>query len=170
MNIYIMYATNSGSTYTAAKVIKESLEEAGHHVSLNNARECQLSDCLNADFVIWGSPSWKWEDDEGAPHEAFIERMQQEASIDFASKRFAVYGCGDSDYTYFCGAVDKLSTFIREHHGEIVTEPLRLDGFFFNLDASVESAQNWATELSSKLQSSFQSCQKILPTRHSESD
>lgn len=151
MSICIMYATNSGSTYTAAKVIAEKLREAGHEVSLYNARENRLSDCLQADFVIWGSPSWKWEEDEGAPHETFIERMSQENDIDFSGKRFAVFGCGDSDYTYFCGAVDKLSTFITEHHGEIITEPLRLDGFFFNLDSSVASAQNWAAELSSRL-------------------
>ncbi len=151
MRIIIMYATNSGSTFTAAKIIKETLEESSHEVTLINAREGHLSDCLSADFVIWGSPSWKWEEDEGAPHEAYIELMLQEASIDFGGKRFAVFGCGDSDYTYFCGAVDKLSTFITEHHGEIVIESLRLDGFFFNLDVATEAAKNWAVELSKKL-------------------
>lgn len=146
-----MYATNSGSTFTAAKIIKETLEASGHETALINARDGHLRDCLQADFVIWGSPSWKWEEDEGAPHEAFIERMQQEADIDFAGKRFALFGCGDSDYTYFCGAVDKLGHFVLGHHGEIVHEPLRLDGFFFNLDAATQATKNWATELSHKL-------------------
>jgi flavodoxin len=147
MRIIILYATNSGSTYTAAKIIKETLEEASHEVTLLNARDYSFADSLQADFVIWGSPSWKWEEDEGAPHEAFIERMNQEAHLDFTDKRFAVFGCGDSDYTYFCGAVDKLANFITDHHGQIVTQPLKLDGFFFNLDKSVETTKNWAQAL-----------------------
>lgn len=146
MRIVIIYATNSGSTYFVSKLLEETLR-VKHEVSVITAKNATAELMRSADMVIFGSPSWNYGKLEGYPHEAMrllLERLKDEK---FKRQRFAVFGCGDSSYTYFCGAVDHMERFIKEHGGKLVCPSLRIDGFYFSEVENTGRVVDWAKRL-----------------------
>jgi len=48
--------------------------------------------------------------------------------LKLSGKKFAVFGCVDSSYDYFCGAVDALEDRLSKLGATLVCESLRIDG------------------------------------------
>jgi flavodoxin I len=147
MKILLTYATNSGSTYLVSNIIKETLQQYKHSVLQKTANETTLEDLKEADLVIIGSPSWLVEEKQGMPHETILELMKRFSTPEAKQKRFAVFGCGDSSYTLFCGAVSQIEEVVSKVGGTQVMPSLRIDGFYFNLDDTQEQAYAWAQVL-----------------------
>lgn len=147
MKILLLYATNSGGTFLAGRTIKEVLAK-DHIVEMKKADEVKPAELARYDMVIMGSPSWNFGEKQGQPHESFLQFTAKAGGITLPEKKFAVYGCGDSTYTYFCGAVDYLEDFVKKIKGRLAVEPLKIDGYFFDLTKNTRLVKSWAQKLS----------------------
>jgi flavodoxin len=146
MNILITYSTNSGSTFVVARTIAESLN-AKHTVTLKTATTTSVHDILKAEIIFFGSPSWDFDGKEGQPHETMLELLKRLESTSFRGKRVVAFGCGDSSYTHFCGAVDELEIWSRKKGATLLLPSLRLDEFFFHEEANIEKTKTWTKDL-----------------------
>jgi flavodoxin len=63
---------------------------------------------------------------------------------DLSGRKAAVFGCGDSSYTYFCGAVDAIEDKVKELGGELISDGLKIDG---DPDDSIEEIKSWAEKI-----------------------
>ena len=79
--------------------------------------------------------------------EEFIARCSE---IKLNGKPCAVFGLGDSSYTYFCGAVAHLEAFIKRTGGTLTVPSLKVDGFYMKPEAS-ENIMKWANEVVEQL-------------------
>lgn len=148
--ILLVYATNSGGTYVAGQMIKEILEK-DFLIVMQNASETDHQNTENYDLIILGSPTWDFEGQDGMPHQKMLELLNKWQNKSFASKKFAIYGCGDKMFVKFCAAVDYMEKFVNSVGGVLVVSSLRLNNFFFELDADVAITKEWAEELRKKI-------------------
>lgn len=151
MTALIAYASNSGGTYLTAKLIRDSLKTSGTKVSLKKAKDVKVKDVEGADLVLIGSPSWFLDGKHGRPLETITELVEKLKAKDFSDKSFALFGCGDTSYLPFCGAVDVLEEFVKSVNGKRVTDSLKIDGFFFDLAGNTEKVESWAGSLTTKM-------------------
>ena len=148
--IIIIYATNSGSTYLAGKIVQATLA-AENSVVLKKASDTKPAELDQYDIVILGSPNWNFGDKEGMPHETMLQFMIESHGMAFPDKKFAVFSCGDSSYAYFCGAVEHLEKFVSGLQGILIVDSLKIDGYYFDLEKNSRLAEQWAGKLKSKL-------------------
>ena len=150
MNILLVYATNSGSTAQAAQIITDVLTTKGHTVTVKEAKTATPEDLIAAPCFFLGSPSLDHDGLEGQPLPEMEEFIARCKDVILNGKPCAVFGLGDSSYTYFCGAVTYLEAFIKRTGGELIVPSLKVDGFYMKPDAS-EHIVNWTNELVEKI-------------------
>ena len=146
MTILLIYATNSGGTAQAAQMIADILTSKGHTVTVKDAKDTGPNDITEAPFVILGSPSWDYNGMEGQPLPEMADLIDRCKDIQLEGKPCAVFGLGDSSYTYFCGAVTYLEAFVKRAKGTLVLPSLKVDGFYMRPEAG-EHITKWADEL-----------------------
>lgn len=147
----IVYATNSSGTLIASELVRDVLLKHGHAVTLQRANEVQPQELKRHDLVILASCSWERFEGkkrlDGQLQQHMYELSQKLTGKIFPGKRFAVFGLGDSSYTHFCGAVDKLVQLVDDLGGELVGEALKIDGWFFHPERNEKFITEWANEL-----------------------
>jgi flavodoxin len=148
MNAVIVYATNSGSTYQAATLIADGLEKNGYTCRVVRAADAQPTEFSDADLCLLGSNSWEWikgkERLEGQLNDEmrlFLDRIDRRS---LAGHSFALFACGDSSYTIFCGGADHLESFVKDVNGKLVTPTLRIDKFYYDLEKNRQLVSEWA--------------------------
>lgn len=146
MNILIAYATNSGGTADAANIVNTALTDGGHQVTLKVIRDVTPDELGTFNLILFGSPSWDTAMQEGMPHEDFIAFIEKTKGKTYTDKPFAIFGLGDSSYTHFCGAVDHLEEFVKAMQGKLITESLRIDGYYTQ-PGNGEKVKAWAQHL-----------------------
>lgn len=132
MNILLVYATNSGSTFLVSEYIQQFLQNKQHSVTVKQFKEIQPNHFEGFDLIVMGSPSWDYKKKEGMPHHDVMAFIEGNPEINFEGKKFAFFGLGDKNYAYFTGAVDHILQFVKSHGGQISTPPLRINRFYFN--------------------------------------
>jgi len=153
MNIGIIYATNSGSTFEVANLISTKLAEKTHQVEVKNISEVTHDDLGKYEVVLLGSPSWEYEGNEGYPQADFVGFMNGVTEDKkFPQTKFAIFGLGDKNYAIFCGAVDHMTKFVEKIQGQILCEPLKIDAYYNDMTAGQTAVQTWLdTQLLPKL-------------------
>lgn len=154
MNILLVYATNSGATDMASQIVESELTAKGHTITRKQIRETTPDELGTFEAVIMGSPSWDFDGKEGMPHEDYQPFMDAAKGKTFENKPFAVFGLGDSSYSVFCGAVDHLEAFVKELKGKLVTESIRIDGFYYRQDVHTQALKEWVEKLHKALSGS----------------
>jgi flavodoxin len=150
-NILIVYASNSGANFLVAEAIKKILDRQ-HAVVMQKAVDTNPEDLQNFDLVILGSPSWRIPGmGDGLPQETMLALIKKCAGKKLPEKQFAVFGCEDKSYTFFCGAVNFLENFVASVQGKKIIDSLRINGYFFNLEKNEDMVQKWGTELLGKI-------------------
>ena len=144
MNVLIVYATNSGTTMTAAQTVNDKLVAKGHTVTLKEVRDTTVEDFNAPQAILLGSPSWDFEGKEGMPHEDWIPLMEKLKTTTQENKPFAVFGLGDSSYKHFCGAVDHMEELVTAMKGKLVTASLRIDKFYSDQTGNMDKINAWA--------------------------
>lgn len=144
MNVLIVFATNSGTTMTAAQTISEKVSAKGHTVTMKEARDATPEDFSAPDAVLIGSPSWDFEGNEGMPHEDWLPLMEKMKTLSLDGKKFAVFGLGDSSYKHFCGAVDHLEELVKTMKGTLIVPSLRIDKFYSDQTGNMDKINAWA--------------------------
>lgn len=85
-----------------------------------------------------------WGDAEIEFQEDFIPFFDDMDKADLKDKKVALFGCGDSSYTFFCGAVDALQEKMEKMGASIVNDPLKIDGDPGDAAGDIES---WTEEI-----------------------
>ena len=141
-NVLIIYGSTTGNTEDVATTIKESLEGASHNVTLHNVTDTSVS-ALEEGFDLYLLGSSTWGADEIEFQEDFDDFYQAlMAGVDLKGKSFAFFGCGDSGFARFCGAVDALEAQVAKLGGTQVCPSLRVDG-----DPEEDEVAAWAAGL-----------------------
>ena len=147
MRILILYATYSSGTKTASEVVAQLLTEYDNAVTLKQVKSAIPQEINDFDCIILASPSWWIDNKDGQPHDDFTSFMKKCEGLLFENKRFAIFGLGDSSYARFCGAVDYLTQFISQHKGILISDPLRIDGYYFDEEGNNIRLKEWVNKL-----------------------
>ena len=139
----IVYGSTTGNTESAAEVIEKVLKENGIETNLKSVVTASVSDLKeDYDLILLGSSTWG--DDEIELQADFAEFYEAMDGIALDDKKVAVFGCGDSSYTYFCGAVDAIEEKVRKIGGITIVDPLKIDG---DPDDADEEIADWASSI-----------------------
>jgi len=124
----IIYGSTTGNTESVADTISTDLSNANYTVKKINVSDVDV-DILNEAFDLYLLGSSTWGDDEIEFQEDFVPFYENmNGDLNLSGKKFAVFGCGDSSYEYFCGAVDAIEERLGKLGATLVCESLRIDG------------------------------------------
>lgn len=144
----LLYGSNSGNTAFAAQVIAEQLERDGLTVNCQNVAYARPEDVLGNQLLILGASTWNAEIGgrvkEGQLQDQMADFLEAIKNLKLSQTKIAVFGLGDSNYTYFCGAAVLLYKFAQQVGAPIINEPLYLDGL---PQRQVPTLQEWASSL-----------------------
>jgi len=140
----IIYGSTTGNTEAVAKAIGEVLEKDDVETTVKDVTEATVAELGNGyDLTIFGASTWG--DDEIEFQEDFASFYEQlDGAKQLKGKKVALFGCGDSSYEHFCGAVDLLEEMMEMLGAKIVNEPLRIDG---DPDDVLGETKEWASEV-----------------------
>ena len=147
----LIYASYSSGTATASERVEKILLAKGIQVTRKLVSLVGVQEVDQFDCVIFASPSWMVNSKEGQPHEFYQKFFNNAASLSLAGKKVAVLGLGDTSYMTFCGAVDVLEAFVKEHHGTLIVPSLKVDGFYYDQQTNMKLVEDWANTLAAQL-------------------
>ncbi len=143
----IVYGSTTGSTEPVAQLVGDVLAEQGIEVKVINVTRARVSELGNGyDLTLLGASTWG--DDAIEFQEDFAPFYEEMDGAQLQGKKVALFGCGDSSYEHFCGAVDLLEEKAEELGAIVVNEPLRIDG---DPQDARSSIIDWAREVASGL-------------------
>lgn len=147
MDILIIYETYSSSTEAVSGILAKYLTEKGHIVTINRMKDNM--DFMNQkhDLVLFATPSWFDRGQEGQPHMAFLQFMDEHTNDDFSTLSCSFVGLGDSSYAHFCLAIDTLEDFFTKRGAKKKGETLKLDNFYFNAEHETRKLISWTDAL-----------------------
>lgn len=144
----IVYGSTTGNTEAVANQIGEVMSGKGVEVTVKNVTDVSVSE-LGGEYDVTLLGSSTWGDAEVEFQEDFQEFFDNE--IDKAAlkdKKVAVFGCGDSSYELFCGAVDELEEKMKTLGAKSVNVSLKIDGDPGDVSGEIDE---WAEEVASSL-------------------
>lgn len=143
----IIYGSTTGNTENAAQQIGKVLVQGGHEVCLQDVRQSKVEELGNGyDVTLLGSSTWGDADIE--LQEDFAPFFDDLGKADLQGRMVALFGCGDSSYTHYCGAVDALQEKVESMGGVIVNDPLKIDGDPGDASGDID---DWAREIAKAL-------------------
>lgn len=144
----IVFGSTTGNTESMADVINDVLEEKGWDTVLKNVDETSVEELTwDYDLILLGSSTWG--DEEIEIQEDFAEFYENMDEISLVGKKVAVFGCGDSSYEHFCGAVDVIGEKVAGLGGKLVAESLKIDG---DPDDADDDIKVWAATVVEQIQ------------------
>ncbi|WP_419785963.1 flavodoxin [Pseudodesulfovibrio sp.] len=140
----IVFGSTTGNTESVSDEIAKVLKNKGHDVEIRNASGVTVENLADGfDAVLLGSSTWGDEDIEF--QDDFVPIYENLEQAGLKGHKVGVFGCGDSSYTHFCGAVDALEEKAESLGAEIMGDSLRIDG-----DPDTGEITAWAESISSK--------------------
>ena len=141
----IIFGSTTGNTESTAQTIAEVLAEKNVEATLKDVTASSTAD-LNGEYELYILGSSTWGDDEIELQEDFAEFYEDMAGMNLKDKKMAAFGCGDSSYTHFCGAVDAIEQRVEELGAILVASGLKIDG---DPDDSEQDIIDWAHSVAS---------------------
>lgn len=145
--VLIVFGSTTGNTESVATQIGDILQEKGAEVTIKNVVNSKVAE-LGGDYdlTLLGSSTWGEEEIEfQEDFEPFYEKLDAAA---LKGKKVAIFGCGDSSYEHFCGAVDQLDKKMEELGAKVVTDSLRVDGDPEDAESDI---QEWAAAVAAEM-------------------
>ena len=136
----------------AAQAVAEELARSGLATTVRDVAHGTPADLPADSLVVLGSCSWLRQTADGPQQGALPAHMHRFVQALLQQKRpgrpFAVFAFGRHEYTKFCGAADHLEEAVRASGGYLVTDSLRVDGFFAENEAAI---REWARSVRSAI-------------------
>lgn len=143
----VIYGSTTGNTEMVATRIREVLSGKGVSVVVQNVTDASVSELGNSyDITLLGASTWG--DDKIEFQKDFEPFFQELDSANVKEKKVALFGCGDSSYEYFCGAVDELEEKMDKLQANLVIASLRIDGEPEEVEAEIVE---WAEEVEDEI-------------------
>ncbi len=144
----IVYGSTTGNTEAVANQIGEVMSGKGVDVTVKNVTDVSVSE-LGGEYDVTLLGSSTWGDSEIEFQEDFQEFFDNEIDkAELKDKKVAVFGCGDSSYEFFCGAVDELEEKMKSLGANNINVSLRIDGDPGDVSGEIDE---WAEEVASSL-------------------
>ncbi len=141
--VLIVYGSTTGNTESVAERISDIFEEKDWDTVLKNVDETSPEELSwDYDLLLLGASTWG--DEEIEIQEDFAEFYEEMDAVSINGKKAAVFGCGDSSYTHFCGAVDVIGEKLEKMGGMLPWESLKIDG---DPEDAEEEVMGWALEI-----------------------
>lgn len=141
----IIYGSTTGNTEMVANRIGEVMKGKGVSVTVKNVTDAKISELGNGyEITVLGASTWG--EDEIEFQEDFEPFFQEIDSAELKGKKVALFGCGDSSYEYFCGAVDEMEEKMDKLEANVVNVSLRIDGDPDDVESEIVE---WAEEVAS---------------------
>jgi flavodoxin short chain len=140
--VLILYGSLTGNTKLTAELIKNRLEINDNIVDLIDISEFKEGSIENYDLIILGCSTWG--SDSIGIQDDFLPFYNNMVEKGFKDKRVAVFGCGESSYKFFCGAVDSIEEKIKYCGGLLISSSLKIDG---DPENRIKEIENWAFKL-----------------------
>jgi len=141
----IVYGSTTGNTEDVANTIGAVLKDGGLDVDVKNAAGVQAGKLAEGyDAVLFGCSTWG--DDEVELQDDFVPLYENLDQAGLSGKKTAVFGCGDSSYEFFCGAVDAIEEKAAQLGADIAVASLKIDG-----DPEDGEVENWARDVLNSL-------------------
>ncbi|MDR1487221.1 MAG: flavodoxin [Deltaproteobacteria bacterium] len=138
-NVLIVYGSTTGNTEWVAGQLSEQIKAKGHTVESVKAGSISPSGlCAGKDLVLFGCSTWG--QDEIELQDDFIPLFEAFDSIGASGVKTAVFGCGDEDYTHFCGAVDAITDKLTALGSNVIGGKLKING---DPGDSAEAIKTW---------------------------
>lgn len=146
MQNLILYGTLTGNTEMVAQKIQSLLQAAGKDIAIKNVNEASSDDVAAVkNLLVVASSTW----DDGLPCSDMVAFLEENPNLPaLTGKKIAFFGCGDSNYQQFCGAVDKLEAQFTQLGGQKITDSLKIDGFIETED-NQQKISDFANRLAS---------------------
>jgi flavodoxin short chain len=126
-DVLIVYGSTTGNTASVAGRIEKILSGGGHAVTVQDVANVKADNlCQGHDCVLFGCSTWG--DDEIEPQSDFVPLLEDFDCIDAKGRKTACFGCGDSSYPHFCGAVDVIEERLEQLGSVNIAEKLKIDG------------------------------------------
>lgn len=123
----IVYGSSTGNTESVSENIAKILKANGHSFDLYDAANIDVNGMADDyDSVFFGCSTWG--DTEIELQDDFIPIYENLEKAGLNGKKVAVFGCGDSSYEYFCGAVDVIEEKSEKLGAVIMGDSLKIDG------------------------------------------
>ncbi len=123
----VVFGSTTGNTESVAEYVAGALADAGMAVDLKNAASVVPKGLAEGyDLVVFGCSTWG--DDEVELQEDFVPLFDDLEAAGLSGRKVAVFGCGDSSYTHFCGAVDAIAEKAAALGAKVLDMPLKIDG------------------------------------------
>ena len=139
----IAFGSTTGNTAEVANWVFETLEQNGVEVTLE---DCAASSpnglCDPYDLIVFGCPTYG--DDEIEIQEDFEPILDELEKSGVNGKKVAVFGCGDSSYFHFCGAVDVIEKRASKCGASLAIKSLKIDDPHPDHEDEIRA---WSTEL-----------------------
>ncbi|MDR1657007.1 MAG: flavodoxin [Deltaproteobacteria bacterium] len=146
-NVLIVYGSTTGNTEWVATKLTAQIKAAGHDVQVAKAGGISPDGlCSGKDLVLFGCSTWG--QDEIELQDDFIPLFEAFDSIGASGVKTAVFGCGDEDYTHFCGAVDAITDKLTGLGAKLVGGKLKING---DPGDAEESIKTWGQAVLSAL-------------------
>lgn len=134
----IIFGSNTGNTETAAWHVGEALQASGWQTVIKSASEVSAAGLGRGyDLLLLGCSTWG--DEEIELQDDFVPLYEEFEKADLSGRKVAVFGCGDSSYTHFCGAVDAIAEKAESLGAHLVVGSLKIDG-----DPDKDDVLTWA--------------------------
>jgi flavodoxin short chain len=103
------------------------LKNAGHDAVVNDVTAVEAEGlCEGYDAVLFGCSTWG--DEEIELQDDFIDLYDELDKAGLSGVKVGCFGCGDSSYQWFCGAVDAIEERAKENGARIICDSLKIDG------------------------------------------
>ncbi|MDR1490707.1 MAG: flavodoxin [Desulfovibrio sp.] len=145
--VLIVYGSTTGNTASVAADIEKHLRGGGHAVTLLDAADAKADDlCRGYDCVLFGCATWGY--DEVELQSDFVPLFDAFDRIQAKGCKTACFGCGDTSYPHFCGAVDAIEERLEELGAVNIVENLKIDG---DPEPAAPEVSAWAQEVMAAL-------------------
>ena len=141
--VLIVYGSTTGNTESVAKSLSQQISAQNHEVELKNVSGVSPQGlCSGNDLVLFGCSTWG--QDEIELQDDFVPFFEQFDQLDAAGVKCGVFGCGDDDYTYFCGAVDAIYDKLLALGAKVSPDKLKING---DPDDAAAAVSKWGSTL-----------------------
>lgn len=144
--ILIVYGSSTGNTADTASKIYDALNDEKLKVELKNVSVFNYSEITDYDLILFGCSTWGLDEIELQPD--FYPFYESLSNLDLKEKKAAVFGCGDLEFRFFCGAVDMIENRLKEIGTSIIQSSLKVDG---DPEKAHEEIKEWTFSIKEKI-------------------
>ena len=139
----IVYGSTTGNTEYVAGVVDRVVSSQGFSTTRLDAAQADAAGlCDGYDLILFGCSTWGQDSIEF--QDDFVDLFDNFDRINAGGKTVAVFGCGDTAYPYYCGAVDAIAEKLSELGANVVGPLLKIDGDPQSEDDEIEA---WAEKV-----------------------